>query len=170
MEETMEPEATLRDWIRQHHVTWELGAWQELVDRHPTTVGFDLRLFGQHGRHVHASPGCRECVSLYEKLRAIALAAFPKEHRPTEYVIDPFQAALRMRPESEWAPEVQLTVHIVHRDGYLRPLDECEKRCAEEIQKTLRGLGVQAKSWSEGVYRRGPRVEGMEPLKPGERK
>lgn len=56
-----------------------------------------------------------------------------------------------MRAESAWKPEVQLTVHIVHREGYLSPLDECEKRCAEEIQTALRGLGVQPKSWSESL-------------------
>ncbi len=145
----MGPEATLKDWVRQHRVTWELGPWQELVEHRPMTVGFELRLFGQHGPHVHASPGCRECVPLYERLRAIALAALPKEHRPTRYQIEPFDAAFRLRPESQWAPEVQLTMHIVHREGYLRPLGECEKRCADEIQKALCGLGVQPKSWSD---------------------
>ena len=145
----METEATLQEWVRQHRVTWELGAWQESVEHRVTTVGFELRLFGRHEPHVHASPGCSECVPVFERLRAIALASFPKEHRPTKYEVEPFHAALHLRPESEWKPEVQLTVHIVHREDYLRPLDECEKRCAEEIQKALRGLGVQPRSWSD---------------------
>ncbi len=145
----MEPAATLKDWIREHRVTWELSPWQELVDHRPATVAFELRLFGRHGPHSRAMPGCKQCVSLHEKLRAIALAAFPKEHRPTKYEVKPFDASFHMRAESEWEPEVQLTVHIVHREGYLRPLDECEKRCAQEIQKALRGMGVQAKSWSD---------------------
>lgn len=145
----MEPETTLKHWVRQHRVTWELGAWQELVEHQPTTVGFELRLFGQHDPHVQASPGCPECISLHERLRAVAEAALPREHRPTRYEIEPFEAAFRLRPESEWKPEVQLTVRIVHREGYLRPLDECEKRCAEEIQLALRGLGVQPRTWSD---------------------
>jgi len=145
----MESEATLKEWVRQHRVTWELGAWQELVEHRSMTVGFELRLFGRHGPHSGANPGCQQCVSLHEKLRAIAFAAFPKEHRPTKYELEPFDASFHLRPESQWKPEVQLTVHIVHRDGYLRPLDECEKRCAEEIQKALRALGVQPKSWSD---------------------
>ena len=144
----MQPEATLREWVRQHRVTWELGPWQEIVEHAPASVGFELRLFGQHGRDAHASPGCGECVELHGKLRGIALGAFPKEHRPTQYDVEPFDASFHLRPESEWTPEVQLTVHIVHREGYLRPVDECEKRCAEEIQKALRALGVQPKTWS----------------------
>ncbi len=141
---------TLEDWVRQHCVTWEIAPCQELVEHRPQTVGFELHLFGRHRPDVHPSPGCPDCVSLHEKLRAIADAAFPKDLRPTRYEIEPFEAAFRMRPESQWKPEVQLTVRIVHRQDYLRPLDECEKRCAEEIQQALRRLGVQPRTWSEG--------------------
>jgi hypothetical protein len=119
------------------------------VDHQRTTVGFELRLFGQHGSGAHPSPGCAECVALHDKLRSIALAAFPKEHRPTRYDVEPFDASFHLRPETEWTPEVQLTVHIVHREGYLRPVDECEKRCSQEIQEALRVLGVQARAWSK---------------------
>lgn len=146
----MEPESTLKEWVRQHKVTWELGPWQEMSDHQATTVGFELRLFGQHGPHSGATPGCEQCVSLHDRLRSIALATFPKEHRPTKHEVDPFDASFHLRPETQWTPEVQLTVHIVHRDGYLRPLDECERRCADEIQNALRGLGVQPKVWPEG--------------------
>jgi hypothetical protein len=144
----MEPESTVKDWVRQHRVTWEIGPSQELVEHRPQTVGFELRLFGRHEADVHASPGCQECVAVHNR-RAIAEATFPKEHRPTRYEIEPFEAAFRLRPESEWKPEVQLIVRIVHREGSLLPLDECEKRCAEEIQLALRGLGVQPRTWSD---------------------
>lgn len=146
----MEAEATLEGWVREYRVTWELGTFQELVERKPATVGFELRLFGQHGAHSGAMPGCRECVSLHERLCSIAFAAFPKEHRPTAYEVEPFDASFRVRPESGWIPEVQLTVRIVHRDGYLRPLDECEKRCAREIEEGLQRLGAHRKAWPGG--------------------
>lgn len=145
----MVPDATLEGWVREFRMTFELSPWQELVDRRPAPVGYELRLFARHAPHSGAMPGCQQCVSLHNKLRAIAVAAFPKEHRPTMYELQPFDASFHLRPESEWAPEVQLTVHIIHRDGYLRALDECEKRCADEIQKALRNLGVQPKTWSE---------------------
>ena len=144
----METTATFREWVLKHSVTWEVGAWQELVERQVTTVGFELRLFGRHEPGVHAGTGCDNCVPVFERLRAIALATFPKEHRPTRYEVEPFDASLHYRPESEWTPEVQLTVHVVHREDYLRPVDACERRCAEEIQQALRGLGAQPRTWS----------------------
>ena len=144
----METETTIKDWILRHRVTWEVGPWQELAERQVTAVGFELRLFGQHEPHVHASPGCDNCAALFDRLRTIALAAFPKEHRPTRYEIEPSNESLHYRPESQWMPEVQLTVHVVHRDGYLLPVDACERRCVEEIQQTLRALGAQPRTWS----------------------
>ena len=65
----MEPDTTLRDWVREHRVTWELSPWQELVEHRPAMVGFELRLFARHAPHTGATPGCRRCVSLHEKLR-----------------------------------------------------------------------------------------------------
>jgi hypothetical protein len=149
MEEAMELDSTLKEWVREHRVTCELGAWQELVESRVTTVGFELRLFGRHDPHLQVNPGCHKCVAVFDRLRAIALAAFPKEHRPTTYEIDPFDASFHLRPEAEWSPEVQLAVHIVHRDGYLRPVDDCERKCVEEIRNNLGRLGVQARTWSE---------------------
>ena len=144
----MEPEAALKQWVFEHRVTWEMTPWQELVDRVPRAVGYELRLYGRHHDGVSASPGCRQCVAVYERLRAIALSVLPTEHRPTRYDIEAFDSALHMRPEGDWEPEVELTIQLSHRDGYLSPLDECEKKCAEEIRKGLERLGVQPKSWS----------------------
>ena len=145
----MESEETLREWILRHRVTWEIGPWQELVEHRVTTVGFELRLFGRHEAQVRTSAGCSAWVGLHAKLQAIAMACLPVEHRPTQYEIEPFDASLHMRPESGWEPEVQVALHIVHREGYLQPLDECEKRCAADIQAALRGLGAQPKRWSD---------------------
>lgn len=152
----METEATIKEWVLKHRVTWEIGAWQELAEHQVMTVGFELRLFGQHEPHVHASAGCDNCAPVFERLRSIALAAFPKEHRPTTYEMAPSDRSLHHRPESGWTPEVQLTVHIVHREGYLRPIDACERRCAEEIQSSLRALGVPPKAWPHTQRGLGP--------------
>lgn len=53
-----------------------------------------------------------------------------------------------LRSEGEWEPEVELTLRLTHRHGYLGPVDDCEKRCAEQIQAGLKKLGVQPRSWS----------------------
>jgi len=142
-------ESTLADWVREHRVTWEIAPLRELVDRRPATVGFELRLFGRHQPDARVSPGCADCLALHQRLRAIAAAAFPREDRSSRFVIEPFDGSFHLRPESDWADEVQLTVRIVHAEGYLRPLDDCEKRCADETQAALRRMGVQPRTWSD---------------------
>ena len=144
----MEPEDTLKQWVREHKVTWEMSPLRELVGHAPKAVGYELRLYGLHHKGVVASPGCSECQAVHERLRAIALAVLPTEHRPTRYDIATFDSSLHMRSESEWEPEVELTLNLTHRNGYLGPLDDCEKRCADEIQAGLKRLGVQPKRWS----------------------
>ena len=145
----LETAETLGSWIREHHVTWEVSPWQEIVGHSPTAVGFEVRLYARHAPGRIPDPGCDLCAALHEKLRAIALSVLPKEPRPTQYTIEPFKASLHLRPEGHWDPEVELVMHIVHREEYLRGVDDCEKRCAGEIQDGLRGLGVQPKSWHD---------------------
>lgn len=152
----MAMEDTLRRWVGEHKVCWEIGPLVEL-DQHPgktpvrVQVGFELRLFARHSEGVQADPACRECTSLFERLRALAVFTLPKEHRPTRYEIAPFDNSFHMRPESQWVPEVQLTLRLIHEHGYLEPVDDCEKRCAEEIQGRLRALGAQPKAWPKGL-------------------
>src|SRR2546427_11799998 len=45
--------------------------------------------------------------------------------------------------------DVPLTVEIRHREGYNRPLDECEERCLHEMVAKLRPLGAQDREWSD---------------------
>jgi len=152
----MTEEETLRQWVARHKVCWELSPLVEL-DQHPkepaarVQVGFELQLFARHAGHVKPSPGCAECVTLYDKLRAIALYTLPKDQRPSRYELSPFDSSFHLRPESEWVPEVQLTIRIVHGSDYFKVIDDCEKRCSEEIQGQLRALGAQRKAWPRGL-------------------
>lgn len=151
----MAEEETLRKWVAQHKVCWELSPLVEL-DQHPNQpparvqVGFELQLLAQHAEDVKPSPACPECVTLYEKLRAIALFTLPKEHRPSRYELSPFDSAFHMRPESAWVPEILLTIRIIHGNDYFKTIDDCEKKCAAEIQERLRTLGAQPKAWPKG--------------------
>ena len=151
----MAEEQTLREWVAQHKVCWELSPLVELVQR-PTDsparvqVGFELQLYGEHVEGIKPSPGCAQCVTVYDRLRSIALFALPKEQRPSRYDLSPFDSSFHLRPESDWVPEVQLTIRIIHGSDYFNGIDDCEKRCADEIQGQLRALGAQPKAWPKG--------------------
>jgi hypothetical protein len=63
--------------------------------------------------------------------------------RPTRAELAPFRPALydsRVVPDAD---EVSVTIRLIHREGYDRPVDACEERCLKEIRARLRALGVQ---------------------------
>lgn len=148
---------TLRQWVGEHKVCWELSPLVEM-EQHPNRpsemarVGFELQLFGEHaeGTNAGASPGCPVCVALYQRLRAIAVSALPKEEHPSRYELSAFDSSFHLRPEMQWVPEVLLTIRIIHGSDYFKAIDGCEKRCAEEIEQHLRELGAQPKVWRKG--------------------
>ena len=151
----MTEEETLRKCVAEHKVCWELSPLVEL-NQQPgkppvrVQVGFELQLFARHAEGVSPSPACPECVTLYDKLRAVALFTLPKEHRPSRYELSAFDSAFHMRPESAWVPEILLTIRIIHGSDYFKAVDDCEKKCAAEIQEQLRALGAQPKAWPQG--------------------
>lgn len=119
-------------------------------------VGFELNLFGRLQERATLGPrGFSECIALHQKLKEIALSALPKEVRPSRSEIDSYRASMYFRPQSGSMPEVQLTVRVLHRERYFDPIDDCEIRCAGEIQDSLRALGAQPNAW------KGPATPGV---------
>ena len=79
----MSMDDTLRRWIRDHKVCWEIGPLVEMAHGQKVQVGYELRLFARHTPGTAADPGCRECADLFAKERAIAMSVLPREPRPT---------------------------------------------------------------------------------------
>jgi hypothetical protein len=85
-------------------------------------------------------PGC-DCVpSLYQGLEQIAARVLPAEAR---VVVEPFDAAFHLRPETQWAPEVELVAAVLHRAGTFEPPDEAERRYPAQIRARLKSLGIE---------------------------
>jgi len=142
-------EATVRNRIQQHRVCWECAPLIEMRERSRVPIGFEMHLFGRHSAQATLTQkGFSDAQALYQKLKEIALFALPKDVRPSRYEIDEFRATIYFRPESGSVPEIQLTVRVLHREGYFDSIDDCETRCANEIQARLRALGARQNAWA----------------------
>ena len=71
----------------------------------------------------------------------------PKEERASRYEIEPYDHALHESPQRKFVPEVVLSMKILHRHGFDKPVDECEERCLKEMRSKLAELGVRAGEW-----------------------
>lgn len=152
MRATMEPAAvtgdTLKQWVRQYKLTWEVSPQREMVDGGALqVVGYEVRLYGLVPAEG-GSPDGEEVRLTYERLRAIAQAVLPAPGGHTRCEVERFDSSLHMRPDSEWRPEVEVTIHLSHRRSYATPPDAAEKRVADAIQEALRQLGAQPGRWT----------------------
>jgi hypothetical protein len=136
-------QAQLRALVREHRVHFDVGPEIVFPDGELRKVGFEVRLWAVHPKGARALPGCDKCRGLVRELERIAAAVLPPEGRATRYAVEPFAPALydsRVVPDAD---EVCLTLRLVHREEYDRPVDACEERCLKEIRESLKALGVR---------------------------
>jgi hypothetical protein len=150
-------DATLRDWVRQYHVTWEVEPRREMVDGGSlSVVGYDVRLYGLVGGDA-PTPGDKECGAAYARLRAIATAALAAVAGQPMCEIEGFDSSLHMEPEGNWKPAVELTINLTHTRAYVDPADAGEKQAAASIQAALERLGAPRRTRAGAA---GPVVRG----------
>lgn len=127
---------------RRRHVHFDVEP--EIVFRGSARVkvGFQVRLWAVHQKGARALPGCPKCWDLVDELRQIAEQVVPAEERPTLAELAPYRPALYDSRVVPGADEVSVTIRLIHRDGYDRPVDPCEERCLREIRARLRALGI----------------------------
>lgn len=106
-------------------------------------VGFQVNLWAVHVKGARAMPGCPKCWELLEDLRRIAEDVVPTGERPSRTELVPFRPALYESGVVPGADEVTVTIRLIHREGYERPVDACEERCLKEIRARLRALGIR---------------------------
>lgn len=138
--------AELQEWVREYQVTWESSLRREAAQGRDEPAEFELTLLGRcPGGHVPVDS--EGYVLVFERLRSMALHAL--ERVPdASYSIDPFDAAVHLRSEEGWAPEVELNLVIEAVEG--EPSDPGLLRRAEaRIEAGLEQLGVQRKHWRE---------------------
>ena len=148
--ETLKAVAELQALVQEHQICWEVLSEQVPVKGdNPLKVGFNLILLGTHAPGDHPVPGCEKCQGIFKDLQKIARWILPKEERPSRYEIEIFDSAIRYAPARGNRPDVTLTIKIVHRSEFDRPIDECEVLCLNEMKTKLRELGSQEGRWKE---------------------
>jgi hypothetical protein len=133
----------LRQIVEKHTVRYEVLPHYEINDGKRVMVGFDLEL---HGTHDHGttrlSPGCGLCTETYTDLHRVAEWILPKEQRPSQYEIPPFDDSLHASARGPF--EVVLPIRIEHRHHFFDAVDSCEQRCLKEMLGKLGNLGSRA--------------------------
>lgn len=141
--------ARLRDLVQQFRVCWSDRPEECFVDGTKRKIGFALELCGTHEPGtLHINPGCEHCRPVQAALKEIANWILPREERLSMYDIDIDNQALEYSPAHGNRPDISLTIRIMHRGIIERPVDECEVRCLQEMEQSLKDLGASKGRWA----------------------
>jgi len=139
--------AECRTWAQQVKAAWEVAPLIEMERGAQVQVGFELSLFARVPTDL--PPGAdRQAAgeALWDRMREIAesLVALGTDAR---IEVDPFEAAARLRPEAQFAPEILLSARLFHGSDLLVPVKQGDRERLKPLEDRLHELGLKPRSW-----------------------
>ena len=134
--------SALEDWIRAHHVCWDIVPTRAREDG--GRPGCELTLLALCGSGRGIDPGRPECHEAYGRLAEIVARVVPSG-QPRH--VEAYDASVHLRSASGFAPEVELVAELFPEAAIAASL-------RASIEAGLRDLGASAKTWAEAA---GPR-------------
>ncbi len=137
-----------QDWARKNKAAWEIAPLIEMRKGERVQVGFELSLYARLPPMAGATSEDEAAVEgLWDRLREIAESLVPLAGQGARIEIDPFEDAGRLRPETNFAPEVLLTARLFHASDYFAPVGEGDRERMKPIEARLAELGLRQRSW-----------------------
>lgn len=139
--------AECRAWAEEAKAAWELRPLVEMSKGAQVQVGFGLELYV---RLPEAPPGSERLAAVearWDRLREIAESLLPLAGTDARLEVDPFEAASRLRPETQFAPEVLLSARLFHGPNLLAPVQPGDRERLRPIEERLNELGLKPRSW-----------------------
>lgn len=138
----------IQDWARQNKAAWEVTPLVEMHRGERTQVGFELSLYARLPPETQASSAEETALEgLWDRLREIAESLLPIAGDGARIEVDPFEAAGRLRPETNFAQEVLLTARLFHASDYFAPVADADRDRMKPLEARLTALGLRQRSW-----------------------
>jgi hypothetical protein len=132
----------LHEFVRQHHVHYEVEPEEIAEGGRRELVGVRLRLLATHERGRLDAPGCPACVDLLRELGAFADRVVGDAGIAERAETIPATRKLYQSSEDRNADEVALTIRVhCDRPEHRRP-GAAEDRCIGAVRERLAEVGV----------------------------
>jgi len=140
--------ADCRTWAQKAKAAWEVTPLIEMERGAPVQVGFQLSLYARVPTDIPPGPERQAAIEgLWDRLREIAESLLPLAGGDGRIEVDPFEAAARLRPETQFAPEMLLTARLFHGSDLLQPIEPGEREQLKPLEDRLHELGLKPRSW-----------------------
>jgi hypothetical protein len=140
--------AGTRAWAEANKAAWEIAPLVVLEQGQPVTIGFELQLFARVP--VGLPPSAereRAVIAVWDRLNEIAGSLGPLLGADGRIEVEPWDAASRLRPETEYAPEVLLVARLYHAKNTLSPATAADRERVRPLEQHLTELGLRQRSW-----------------------
>lgn len=146
----MMSEDELRAFVQRHKLCWEVQPLKEMVkDVGVRRTGLEFHLFARW-RPVPPESLPRDW---FERIHAGAVEVvehvMPRAAPGVHVEIEAPHAMMHLRPESEWVPELELTVLATPTQSGEPPGPKVVEALLREVERHLGELGVHTKSWRQ---------------------
>jgi len=140
--------ADCRTWAQKAKAAWEVTPLIEMERGAPVQVGFELSLYARVPDDLPPGPD-REAATerIWDRMREIAESLVPLAGTDARVEVDPFEAADRLRPETQFTPEILLTARLFHGSDLLQPIEPGEREQLKPLEDRLHELGLKPRSW-----------------------
>ena len=140
--------AECRAWARDVKAAWEITPLVEHQKGAAIQVGFELSLYARIRTEIPPGPERQAAAEgLWERLREIAESLVPLAGADGRVELDPFEAAERLRPETQFAPEMLLTARLFHGSDFLVAVKDGDRERLKPLEDRLHELGLKPRSW-----------------------
>jgi hypothetical protein len=140
--------AECRTWAEHAKAAWEVTPLVEQQKGERVQVGFELGLFGRIPIEIPPGPERQAAAErVWDRLREIAESLLPLAGVDGRIEVDPYEAAARLRPETQFAPEMLLTARLFHGSDLLAPAKEGDRERLRPLEDRLHDLGLKPRSW-----------------------
>jgi hypothetical protein len=140
--------AECRTWAQQNKVAWEVTPLIEMERGAQVQVGFELGLFARVPTQLPPGEGRQAAVEgIWDRMREIAESLVPVAGTDARVEVDPFEAAARLRPETQFAPEILLSARLFHGSNLLAPAQPGDRERLKPLEDRLHELGLKPRSW-----------------------
>jgi hypothetical protein len=140
--------AECRTWAQQAKAAWEVTPLIEMERGAQVQVGFELSLFARVPVDLPPDSDREAAVErIWDRMREIAESLVPLAGKDARLEVDPFEAAARLRPETQFAPEVLLSARLFHGSDLLAPVRTGDRERLKPLEDRLHDLGLKSRSW-----------------------
>jgi hypothetical protein len=140
--------AECRIWAQEAKAAWELRPLIDQQKGERIQVGFEIDLYARFPIDVPPGPQRQALAErLWDRLREIAEQLLPVAGVDGRLEVDPYEAAARLRPETQFAPEMLLTARLFHGSDLRVPVKEGDRERLKPLEDRLHDLGLKPHSW-----------------------